>query len=308
MKDIKTPLLAMLSVGMVGTWAYHLYDKTQYASLRKEVYIKDSIAVAEAVADSLRKYYAVSIRKLDGELDSARLESGIVKQNLLLKMEEVNRLRAQINQILKNKNAKPAEVAEARQKIATLQTLLDEMKSQKLTLEEEKQEMSATMNRLNADISGLQESIRKMGDENKQLTEKVNLASLFVASEMKLLPMTVKNDREVETSQARKTSKLVISFTLQNNIAEYPDAEIFIIIVQPDGKVLTPDVWESATPMTTHSGDRKNYTRKVRFEYTKGESKPLIFSINADAYQTGAYVLQVYHRGYKIGQVSKTLV
>lgn len=307
MKDIKTPLLAMLSVGMVGTWVYHLYDKTQYAAMRKEVYIRDSIAVAEAVSDSLRQYYSGSIKKLDWELDSTKLETGLVKLTLNQKMDEVNRLRAQINNILKNKDAQPGEIAIARQKITTLQNLLEEMKSQKMTLEEEKQQMAVTMARLNTDISGMQESIRKMGDENKQLTEKINLASLFVASEMKLMPVMVKNDREVETTLARKTSKLVISFTLQNNIADYPDAELFVIIVQPDGKVLTPDVWESATPMTTHSGDRKNYTRKVRFEYTKGESKPFIFSLNADAYETGAYVLQLYHRGYKIAQTSKTL-
>lgn len=56
MKDIKGFLLVMLSVGLVGTWVYHLYDKTQYTTNRKEIFIKDSIAVAEAVQDSLQKF------------------------------------------------------------------------------------------------------------------------------------------------------------------------------------------------------------------------------------------------------------
>lgn len=307
MKDIKTSLLAMLSVGLVGTWIYHLYDKTQYASQRKEIYIKDSIAVAQAVQDSLQQLYARSLQSLDRKLDSTQFGADSLRFTLETKLIEINRLRNEINSILKNRGASQADMLTARQKIAELQTLVEEMKGQKLTMEEEKQQLSATMNRLNGEINGLQENVRKLGDENKVLTDKMTLASLFVASELKLSPVMVKNDKEVETTQAKKTSKLVISFTVQNNLTDYDGTDVFIIITQPDGKVLTPDVWESATPMTTHSGDRKNYTRKVRFEYFKGESKQLTFSINADAYQSGAYSLQLYHKGHKIGQTSKTL-
>ncbi len=307
MKDTKTVLLAMLSTGLLGTWVYHLYDKTQYASQRKEVYIKDSMAVAQAVQDSLHKIYNRNLQSLDWQLDSARFDADSLKVTLNLKLKEINRLRGEINKILKNQNASPADMLLARTKISELQTLVEEMKGQKMNLEEEKLRLNETMGKLNGEINGLQENMKKLGDENKVLTDKMTLASLFVASELKLSPVTVKNDKEVETGLARKTSKLVISFALQNNIADDNGAEIFIIITQPDGKVLTPDVWESATPMTTHSGDRKSYTRKVRFEYQKGESKQLTFSINADAYSPGAYSLQLYHKGHKIGQTSKTL-
>jgi predicted nucleic acid-binding Zn-ribbon protein len=307
MKDIKTSLLAMLSVGLVGTWIYHLYDKTQYASQRKEVFIKDSIAVAEAVQDSLQQLYARSMQSLDRKLDSAQFGADSLRFTLETKMVEINRLRNEINSILKNRGASQSDMLMARQKISELQTLVDEMKGQKLSLEEEKLKLAETMSRLNGEINGLQDNVKKLGDENKSLSDKMNLASLFVASEIKLNPVTVKNDKEVETTQAKKTSKLVISFTVQNNMTDYDATDVFIIITQPDGKVLTPDVWESATPMTTHSGDRKNYTRKVRFEYSKSEAKQMTFSINADAYQVGAYSLQLYHKGYKIGQTNKTL-
>ncbi len=297
----------MLSVGLVGTWIYHLYDKTQYASQRKEIFIKDSIAVAEAVQDSLQQLYARSMQTLDRKLDSTQFGADSLRFTLETKLVEINRLRNEINSILKNRGASQSDLLTARQKISELQTLVDDMKGQKLSLEEEKLKLAETMTRLNGEINGLQDNVKKLGDENKSLAEKMNLASLFVASEIKLSPVTVKNDKEVETNQAKKTSKLVISFTVQNNITDFDATDVFIIITQPDGKVLTPDVWESATPMTTHSGDRKSYTRKVRFEYSKGEAKQMTFSINADAYQTGAYSLQLYHKGYKVGQTSKNL-
>ena len=182
MKDIKNSLLAMLSVGLVGTWIYHLYDKTQYASQRKEIFIKDSIAVAQAVQDSLQQLYARSMQTLDRKLDSTKFGADSLRFTLESKLIEINRLRTEINNILKNRGASQADMLTARQKITELQSLVEEMKGQKLTMEEEKQQLSETMNRLNGEISGLQENVRKLGDENKSLTYKMTLSSLFVAS------------------------------------------------------------------------------------------------------------------------------
>ena len=117
----------------------------------------------------------------------------------------------------------------------------------------------------------------------------------------------VKNDKEQETNQAKKTSKLVISFAVQNNVTDYENADVFVVITQPDGRILkNEDVWD-ATTINLQNGSRINYTRKVRFEYNKGESKQLIFSLNAEEYLKGTYTMQVYHNGYKIGQTMKML-
>jgi hypothetical protein len=139
------------------------------------------------------------------------------------------------------------------------------------------------------------------------LTEKVSLASTFMASELKLSPVTVKNDKEQETNVAKKTSKLVVSFAVLNNVNEYEDAEVYVVITQPDGQLLTSDAWESSSSIDTRNEGKKRYTRKVKFEYQKGETKRLVFSLNAEDYQKGTYNLQVYHNGYMIGQANKVL-
>ncbi|HNR15523.1 MAG TPA: hypothetical protein PKG90_02530 [Chitinophagaceae bacterium] len=307
MKDIKTLLLVMLSVGLVGTWVYHLYDKTQYTNHRKEIFIKDSIAVAEAVQDSLRKIYATSLNNLDQQLSATRSGADSLKTELNVKLGEINRLRSEINGILRNRGASQSDMTTARKKIAELQVLVDELRGEKTNIEEEKKRLNEVMLQLNGEITGLQQSMKKLGDENRILSEKVDRASLFVASEIRLSPVMLKNDKEQETNIAKKVSKLIVSFAVQNNINDYNNAEIFIIITQPDGKVLTPDVWESASPMITHTGERKSYTRKIKFEYLKSETKRLTFSLNADNYLPGNYTLQLYHSGNLIGQTSKVL-
>lgn len=307
MKDIKTFLLVMLSAGLVGTWVYHLYDKTQYTSHRKEVFIKDSTAVAEAVQDSLSKIYAASITNLDKELNVTRSGADSLKSELNVKLGEINKLRREINNILKNRGASQSDIVLARKKISELQLLIEELKGEKMNIEDEKKRLADVMMKLNGEITGLQETMKKLGDENKILSEKVTLASVFVASEIRLTPITVKNNKETETTIAKKISKMIVSFAVQNNINDYNSAEVFIIITQPDGKVLIPDVWETAAPMITQNDERKSYTRKIKFEYIKGETKRLTFSLNADDYQQGNYTLQLYHNGYLIGQTGKML-
>jgi chromosome segregation ATPase len=296
-KDIKTLLLAMLSVGLVGTWIYHLYDKTQYSSRKTEVYIKDSVAVAEGIKDSLQKLYVSAIINLDTRLDSTRSSADSIKSQLNVKLGEIYKLKGEIDGILKNRGASKADLDIARQKISELQQLIDDLKGEKDSMEDEKKQLNNILSQLSGEISGLQLNMKKLGDENKALTEKVNLASVFVASEIKLSPVTIKNDKEQETNQAKKVSKLIASFTVQNNVNEYTNADVYIVIIQPNGKVLK-----------TYNGNKIPYTRKLRFEYIKGEAKHMIFSLNADDYQKGNYTLQVYHNGYMVGQTVKTLI
>lgn len=275
--------------------------------MRNEVFVKDSLAVAQGIQDSLHRIYSAALNDLDAKLDSSRSDADSLKIQLDAKLAEVYRLRNEINGILRNRGASKEDLAVARVKIKELQTLVDDLKTQKLTIEEEKQNLNEKMNRLNGDIAGLQDNMNRLTAENKSLNEKLNLASLFVASDIQLTPVVVKNEKEQETVQSKKVSKLVISFTVQNNIAQFDNAEIYIVITQPDGSVLkNDDVWESTT-MELYNGNKLPYTRKVKFEYQKSESKKLLFSINADQYYNGTYTLQIYHNGRLIGQAMKTL-
>ncbi len=297
----------MLSVGLVGTWVYHLYDKTQYSQRRTEVYIKDSIAVAEGIRDSLQKIYSSTISDLDSRLDSTKTTADSIKTQLNVKLSEIYKLKGEIDGILKNRGATKADLQLAQTKISELQGLVDELRGQKNSMEEEKQRLNDVLAQLSGDFNGLQQTMKKLDAENKMLAEKVNQASVFVASELKLVPITLKNDKEIETNVAKKASKFVISFAVQNNINEYNNADVFVVITQPDGQIVkNDDVWESTTTSTAN-GSKISYTRKVRFDYEKGETKHLFFSVNADEYLKGNYTVQLYHNGYAIGQTSKTL-
>lgn len=298
--------MVLLSLGLVSTWVYHLYDKAQYSQQRNEVYIKDSTLVAESVKDSLQKIYSATISKLDTRLDSTKTGADSLKTQLEVKLGEINQLRNEISSILKNGGSTRADFKRAQAKIAELQQKIEELQNQNISMEDERKRLTALLDQLNGNMKGMEETARKLGDENKILTEKIGLASLFIPSEVQLSAVAVNDDKELETTQAKKAEKFVLSFKVQNNITDYSDAEIFVVIIQPDGKVLSNEVWDSNMFDTRKEG-KKNFTIKIRFEYNKGEVKSLLFTLNANLYQKGNYIMQIYHNGAKIGQTTKTL-
>lgn len=306
MRDIKSLLLVLLSTGLVATWVYHLYDKTVYSQRRTEVYIKDSAAVADGIRDSLYRIYSATITDLDTKLDSSVNSSDSLESELTVKAGQIKNLQKEINNILTKKGATREELGLARRKINELQTMVDELKSRNTSMEEEQKKLNAVMAQLNGDIQGLQQNMKRLDEENKNLTEKINLASVFVASELRLSAMTLKGAKEEETSQVKKAEKFVLSFLVQNNVNQYNNAEVFVVVTAPDGQVLQSPIWESRN-MDTRNEGKKEYTLKVRFDYDKGEQKRLLFSLENEAFQKGNYIMQVYHNGYRIGQVVKTL-
>ncbi|MBK6935908.1 MAG: hypothetical protein IPH18_02735 [Chitinophagaceae bacterium] len=185
-------MLTLLSVALVGTWVYHLYDKAVYTSQRKEIFIKDSLAVAQDVQDSLHRIYSLTIHSLDAKLDSSKNTEGLLKGELSEKLREIYRLRGEIAAILKKTDAKKEDLDLARRKTAELQNLVLDLQSKNSSIEEEKQQISAVLEKVNIQVKDLEGGMQQLSKENKILSEKVAVASTFMASEIKLSAVAVK--------------------------------------------------------------------------------------------------------------------
>ena len=301
MKDNKSLLLALLAGGLIITWVYHIYDKSQYSNHTKEIFVKDSTAVAEAVSDSLRKYYSRTLDQLGVEKLQIDSTNNLLKGELGTKITEINNLRLEIGTILKRRNLTQADLSEARTKIQDLQLKIDDLKSENTSLAEERTMLNGILAQLNGEMNSLQQNMQKVSTENKELTQKINDASVFIASEIKFAAINIRSDqKEIETSQQKKANKFVTSFTVQNNILDLQNAEVVVVVSDPSGKSLNTEVWDAGSFETKTEG-RKIYTRKVRFEYNKGEPKHLIFTLEPDSFEKGTYKLSLYHNGVRIG-------
>jgi peptidoglycan hydrolase CwlO-like protein len=304
MRDNKSFLLALLAAGLVVTWVYHIYDKSQYSNHTRDVFVKDSIAVAEAVSDSLRIYYTRTLDQLGDEKLQIDSTNSSLKGELGQKVTEINKLRSEIGTILKRKNLTQADLTEAKTKIDDLQIRIDDLKTENTSLNDERTKLNSVLAQLNGEMNSLQLNMQKVSAENKELTQKINDASVFIASEIKFAAVSVKADeKETETTQQKKANKFVTSFTVQNNILDLESAEVVVVVTDPSGKSLNTEVWDAGSFETKTDG-RKIYTRKVKFEYNKGEAKHLIFSLEPDSFEKGTYKLSLYHNGIRIGETT----
>lgn len=307
MKDIRSLLLALLSCGLVATWVYHIYDKTKYSQNKiAEVQTVDTTAIAQAIRDSLQKSYTATINNLDTRLDSSRNTSDSLQAALTLQINEVNRLRTEISTILKSPNTTAQELARAKQKLNELEEIVKQLRSEKKALELEKQQLIVRLDQLTGEVTQLQQGIRKLDDENKNINEKLKTSSVFVASALHFTAIDDRESKEQETSHAKRADKFIASFVLQNSLSEFLNAEVIIVITTPDGRILQSSAWDSGSFDTKTEG-RKSYTRRIKFDYMKGEQKALIFSLDVDTFQKGTYTLQIWHNGQRIGEIAKAL-
>ena len=192
MKDPKSVLLVLLCVGLVSTWIYHIYDKTIYSQRQSQVFIKDSAAVAQGIRDSLDRLYSGTITDLDTRLSYSRLNEDSLRNSLDSKLGEINQLKSEISNILNKQGFSKSDMVSARQKIGELQEKVDELSGHNLTMEQEKKELTGILEQLSGDVDTLQRNIRRLSNENRQLNEKIALASVFVASDLKLDAVAVR--------------------------------------------------------------------------------------------------------------------
>lgn len=306
MSDSRNIMLGLLSAGLVATWTYHLVDKSGYTSRKREVFIKDSAAVAQAVTDSLQKLYTSTISSLDIKLDSAQMNAGLLQGQLGDKLIEINRLKAEINTILRRRDLSKEDLAQARVLTAELKKKIEELQNKNRSIEEEKRQISSEFNALNTQVTALTQSNARLDQENKVLSEKLTEAGTYMASELRLSAIQTKSNKEIEAVLARKTEKFIISFVLQNNVNSYETSEVFVVLTDPNNQVIEFSAWDTGLFDTKNEG-RKKYSRKIRFAYNKGDAHEIIFSMNAPEYVKGIYLLQVYHNGKLIGKTTKTL-
>jgi len=305
MRDIRSLLLVLLSTGLVATWVYHIYDKARYSKVKTVIPVTDTTAIGN-MRDSLQKVYAEKVNDLDLKLDSTLSTTDSLQVQLGRRVDEINRLKSEISRVLKNPNANASQLKEARQMMIELEERVEELHNQNTSMESEKQGLVVKLEQMTGEASKMEQSIRRLDEENKDLREKIKSASVFMVSALHFTAVAVRNDKDQETAQSKKADKFVASFILQNNLSALMNAEVFVVITQPDGHVLQSSTWDSGTFDTKTEG-KKNFTRRIKFDYEKGEQKHLIFSLDTDNFQKGIYTLQLWHMGVLIGEIARNL-
>ncbi len=299
-------LLVLVSFVLIWTWGYNFYAKNGVAKPVTTQTPTDSAAIANKVRDSLQQVYAVTLRNLDVQLDSTLTHSDSLNNELDTKLAEFYRLRSEIAAILKNRNA-DNNFTIARQKIGELQTKADALKEKNQVVDNENKKLNSILNEISKTEKSPGKNSQPIANTIKNsIPEKANLVySAFTTQDLRLFAVSNTNDQETEATLAEKADKISGAFTVMNFNSQLTNAEMMVVVIKPDGKVLKGSGWDSGT-FNTADG-RKIYSYKFNFTYTRGETKRLAFSLKAGTLSKGNYTMEVYHNGQIIGRITKTL-
>lgn len=255
---------------------------------------RDSIAVSR---DVLQDEYDAAIARLDDLVSrNTALTGQLTSQN-----QEIARLKQQIDKILKNKNASDAQLTEARNLIAKLNSSVRSYEDEIAALQDENKALSTRNERLiqvRDSVVTERENLRKLG-------------SVLHASNIRMIPIDLRRggNKEKETSKAKRVDLMRIYFDIdENRITESGEKQIFLRITGPDGLLLSNAAYGSGIT-TTEQGEKIGYTlaKSVYIEKGANQQDVTVDWQQDSNYAKGTYLIELYNEGFRIGSGSVTL-
>lgn len=297
----KNIIIALLAIGLLGTWAYLLWNKNKTGEEKLQLQTEGTQYMSQR--DSVQFLYNDALTKLDS-ITGANNE---LQGELSERQSDMTRLKNEINSILKKKNATEAELNRAKSLIAELNNQIGNLEIEVARLKGENLELTAANTQLTQEKQNLETNLATSQSENKALSETVDVGSTFSASNIRIAAVNErKSGKEKETSTAKRVDKLVVSFDVENRIASSGPTDIYIMVTGPDGKIISSPDMGSGTLATRTDGD-KTYTSKVNINYEKGTRKNVQVALRQIDFQTGDYKIQIYQNGFKIGEGTQSL-
>jgi len=298
-------LFLIISFIMLCILGYNFYTQSQAKQTAKVQLIKKEKNTAiEKTRDTLQQIYAAAVNTIpsDAGIDSAFKKAD---SNQLSRMNtqlgDLYKLKTEINSLLKDSSSSTADLELARYKIRELQLKVDDLKNRNTDIEKENRRLRILLEQfVISNSSGNNPAVRNP-EAIERLTDNTNSSSsIFSASDIKFTPA---NEEDTEVNSAEEAEKFVGSMMVRNSLLQ-GTGELMLVLIQPDGKVLR-NAWESGS-FDTDNG-KKIYSRKLRFDYNKGELRRINFSVPATTIQKGTYTLQVYNNGKVIGKAAKVV-
>ena len=269
--------------------------------LTTEVQAKDS-----KLQEQIKQYEAL---KADFERQSQELQAlGLSNDSLESKIAGVNA------DLLKLRSFKAGSFTIAQQSLFKQRALnlegqlrkkdddIAQLKKDNETLYTETTTLKEKQNKLTDTISTVVRS-------NRELTEKVGVASRLQSENIKVAIITSKNkekDDDKSEFKARRVEKVKVSYTLsRNDVSPKETKAIYLRILEPDGAALYNLSTGGGT--FTVDGQEAFYTQKqdVVFDNTR-QRLDFVYAKGAE-YKKGLHTVELYESGQLMGKTTFTL-
>jgi peptidoglycan hydrolase CwlO-like protein len=296
-KDSKNLIIGLLAVGILGTWGYFLWDKNK--SDQQITSLQTQYVAVDSSKNELQKTFDAAVIRLDSLTGyNNELEGKLSERN-----SEISKLKNQIAAKLKKDRLNEREKKELAGQIAELNSKINNLEQEVARLTQENQVLTTEKTQLTADKEKLSTDLATTSTAKQALEKKVDVAITLNASNIAITPIDVRSSgKEKVTTTAKRVDKLVISFDVDNRIADAGTTDVYVAVTDPEGKPVTVEALGSGTFTTREEGD-KFYTFKMPVNIETGKKSHVEYPWKQNSgFKKGSYKIEVYHNGFKIGE------
>jgi peptidoglycan hydrolase CwlO-like protein len=296
-KDFKNLVIGLLAAGFLGTWGYLLWNNNKQEQVQQNQ--QTQIAKVTDEKGTLQKNFDDALVRLDSLTGTNnRLNTQLTGAN-----SDIAKKKAEIRSILGKRNASQAELNRAKSLINELNGKISDLQKQVADLTTANTQLTADKTQLSADKEKLTSDLQTTTTAKEDLEKKVDIASTLNASNIAVTPVhDRKNGKEKVTTTAKRVDKLIISFDVNNRIAQNGQTDVYVCITGPDGKPISVPALGSGTFASRDEGD-KIFTAKVPVDIEAGKTKSVQFAWKQNSeFLKGNYKIEIYHNGFKIGE------
>ncbi|MFN8246060.1 MAG: hypothetical protein U0T56_06750 [Ferruginibacter sp.] len=301
--NIRGILTGILVVALMGTWGYIIWDKNN---------VKETIQQKETLIASTTNQRD----ELQKELEDATMRYDLLKTAharkdsiITAKDRDIAEKKGRIQALLAKSNASAEELKEARQLIASLNTDIESYKMQIEVLQGQKIQLAQEKEQVTKERDVAMKNFDSAVTVVREKEDIIDIGSTLHASNFSIIGIDVKgNGKEKITSTAKKVDKLRISFDLDENMITQSGAkELYIIITDPDGKIIAMDE-QGSGKFNTREGEQKTFTQRLEVNYIQNKRQTVSFDWKQGSqFSTGNYKIEVYNNGFKVGEAYRPL-
>lgn len=215
---------------------------------------------------------------------------------------QLNNEQAKVQRLLEElktvKANDQAEIKRLNNELGTLKKILRSYVAQIDSLNRANEQLKKEKQEIASKYQEASQTLNRVTEEKKGLTEKVTLASKLDATNISILPTNKKGKVQKKIG---KTEQLVVNFTITKNITAQPgERTIFVRIMKPDNDVLT----KSRANVFPYENTEINYSMKRVIEYG-GEEVNVVLYWDVEEYLIpGTYRCDIFADGSRIGSKS----
>lgn len=265
--------------------------------LRQMLKAKHEAQVASTRVEHVSEERDTLLKKLD-ELEASyatlsstntELESQLVEER-----RRVNQLRAQIRAGVSGEG----DAGPIRQRIEELEAQLEEYRQQAEFMEAEKQSLAAETAQMRSALTQTASRNQELETKNRELEEQVEKAGFLTISNLEGTALRERRRGDEPTDRARRTDKLRVCFTINQNLVANPgNRDFFVRLIDPSNQVL------STSPDNTleFEGETIQYSIRRTINFQNNSQDVCVVWDQSERFEKGYYNVVVFTEGNEVG-------